>query len=121
LVTGQERLVWPTRADVLRIVGRDFAPPDQAVALDILDRYPASIFDLFDLELDGVHLCILKVSGGDVELLRRFTDRAKDDIRDVVYPALHPRLLLYNHADPEISRLAREADREEYQSWFDRT
>lgn len=73
-----------TREDVERVIRRDFAPEQWETVSSLLDEYG-------DSDSSRVRLAILKLSGGDVEKVLDYVERANEDFRDVVGPAEYPR------------------------------
>ena len=110
-----------TRADVLRIVRRDFAAHDANQVLAILDQYGAKSWHP---EKDRVQLAVLKLSSGSVEYLRQNVKLARRDYRDVISAAEYPRFFPVGVAEldrlspPEIEQL-QELDWQQYKSWLE--
>jgi hypothetical protein len=108
-----------TRADVERIVRRDF-PPDQFQAVvGILDEYGR---EDFHLEADRVHLAVLKLSSGSMDALRRHIEWAKSDWRDVLGPAEYPaytkKMFRIDRLSDEEQRQIIERDWQQYENWL---
>lgn len=85
-----QKAARPTRSDVLGVAARDF-PGDQTFeALRVL-----SACRTFENEgvRDHVHAAVLKLAGGNIQHLRKLTEIAKADPRDVIAPAEYPRYL----------------------------
>ena len=76
-----------SRADVERIVTRDYPEPDRAEALQILANYGGQTHHR---ENDRGHLDTLKLAAGDIESLRREVENACCDYRDTMLAAEYP-------------------------------
>jgi hypothetical protein len=76
-----------TRADVERIVRRDFAVERQAEVFAALAEYGSAAWHN---EADRVHAAALKLAGGDLEALRQAIVTAREDYRDVLAAAEYP-------------------------------
>ena len=106
-----------SKADVLRIVERDFAR-DQSVVAGLLERYAA-----IDSKAARVHLAILKLSQGNLDKVREYVEVAKQDWRDVICAAEYPRYWAMGmHAASQIGSNEREQlqgeDFRDYQAWL---
>src|SRR5262245_19325929 len=84
-----------SRADVERVVRRDFGPELLPQVLSILDEY-------VELERERVQVAVLKLANGNLDDLRRYIESAKCDWRDVLGPAEYP---LYTRKMFRIDRL----------------
>src|SRR5262249_52152388 len=71
-----------TRADVERIIRREFLPAQYDTVLALLAEYGR--------EAHRVHLALLKLSAGDVDALQSNLEAAKRDYRDVLAWAEYP-------------------------------
>jgi hypothetical protein len=115
---NDQKAARPSRSDVLRIAARDF-PADQSFeALRLLGGCGTGENGGVR---DRVHAAILKLAHGDIERLRRLTEIAKADSRDVIGPAEYPR---YSDASnpsrlsaPEQQAII-DADWAEYHAWL---
>ncbi len=76
-----------TRADVERVLRRDFPPERVAEVLAMLDEYGP---DDWHREPERVRLAVLKLAAGNLERLRYELEGAKRDYRDVLSPAEYP-------------------------------
>jgi len=109
-----------TPEHVLRIIRRDFPQEDALRVLSELNQYG---HEPWQPEPDRVRLAILKLSRGDLDLLRRFVAVAQRDFRDVLAPAECPRAFTAafswdTHADAaRLAELA-QADWQQYQIWL---
>ena len=108
-----------TRADVERIVRRDF-PADLAVeVLALLDEYG---IEIWQREPDRVRLAALKLAAGSVESLRSHIEVAKRDYRDVLAAAEYPDYLRLDPRGPTLPADEREriieADWRQYIEWL---
>jgi hypothetical protein len=107
-----------SRADVERIVWRDFAPADVSRALAILDEYQS----------DGgtpsrVQVAVLKLAAGDISALRRQIETAKFDYRDVLASAEYPRYsreIGFDDVSESVKRVVIDDDWKQYESWLKR-
>jgi hypothetical protein len=63
-------------------VARDFRADQRSRAQATLDEYGSATYEC---ERERVQLAVLALSGGDLAALRRYTDAAKVDYRDVLY------------------------------------
>lgn len=105
-----------TRADVVRVVRREFPTAAFPEILGVLDSYnwPGS-----DYGRARVQLAALKLAGGSRERLQAEIENAKRDYRDTLAGAEFPHYMRLRF-DPgeEAERRAIEADWEQYQEWF---
>ena len=105
-----------TRADVERIVQRDFSPEDRSAALGVLAEYSGIG------EPHRVHLAILKMSYGDLAKLREWITTAQQDFRDVLaaaeYPLAFSRWSALNQAPEAERRSIYDADWHQYSQWL---
>jgi hypothetical protein len=111
-----------TRADVLRILERDFHSEDRGEALRLLDDY--------DVAIDArgvarVHLAILKLSHGSIRGLREQIDVARSDPRDVISPAEYPEFdalgfVGISRLSPEEREALKLRDWQQYERWLAR-
>jgi hypothetical protein len=111
-----------TRADVLRVVRRDFRPEDREPVLALLDQG--------DVEpghhgAARTHLAVLKLSAGSVDRVRELVSLARSDFRDVVAPAEYPEFMKIGFVGmdrlaPEEMRQLREWDWRQYHEWLTR-
>ena len=109
-----------SRADVMRIVQRDFPQLPETDVLAVLDRYGTSDWQR---ERDRVQLAALKLANGDFDALREHVDVACSDYRDVLaaaeYPAYSRRGWRTPFARGERAKIS-EADWSQYQTWLQR-
>ena len=108
-----------TRADVERVVRRDFPVDCLSEVLAWLDGYGT---DAGHREPDRVHLAILKLAVGNLERVRSEIENAKRDYRDVLgaaeYPGYMKRLFrIQDLPSAECQRII-EADWRQYQDWL---
>lgn len=110
-----------TRADVERIVHRDFSPDQFQTIMGALDEYGKQVWQR---ERDRVQLAVLKLAAGSIEALCRHIDLAKCDYRDVLAPAEYP---AYSKKAFHMDRLSEEEERriidcdwKQYESWLSR-
>ena len=108
-----------TRADVERIVRRDFPADREAEILALLNEYGTPDWHR---EPDRVHLAILKLSAGSIEHLRYQVEIAKSDYRDVLGPAEYPgymkRMFRIDSLSSDEQQRIIDADWKQYQDWL---
>jgi hypothetical protein len=107
------------RADVERIVRRDFPADAFDEILGIVDRYQS---DHGVSASARVHLAALKLAQGNRDALCRWVNEARMDYRDVLAPAEYPLYLRKVHgpSQPRDVDEIIEADWHEYQAWLNR-
>jgi hypothetical protein len=106
-----------SRADVERVVRRDFADGDAGQALSILDEYG------LDSEPCRVQLAALKLAAGSISALKREIQTAKCDFRDVLCGAEYPRYsreIAFSDAPESVKRAVIEDDWKQYEAWLKR-
>ena len=69
-----------TDADIERIIQRDFSQIDLETVENILSNYKTDSAR----ERDRVYASALKLSAGDIDLLKTYIDRANMDYRDII-------------------------------------
>jgi hypothetical protein len=110
-----------TRADVERVVRRDFLPAQYEEVLALLGEYGG---EDWHREADRVHLAILKLSSGDIDTLRHEVAIAKSDYRDVLAPAEYPTCMRQSSSTfqlpPKERRRIFDQDWQQYQDWLQR-
>jgi hypothetical protein len=110
-----------TRADVERIVQRDFPADRQAEAFALLDEYGRATWHRAP---DRVHLAALKLAAGRIEVLRAQIGEANHDYRDVIGPAEYPgymkRWSRIQRLPPDEQQKIIDADWRQYQEWLTR-
>jgi hypothetical protein len=110
-----------SRADVERIVRRDFPADRQAEALGLLDEYGP---EGWHRAPDRVHLAALKLAAGRIEALRYQIEEAKHDYRDVIgaaeYPSYMRRWSRVPSLSPDEQQRIVDADWQQYQEWLAR-
>lgn len=109
-----------TRADVERIVRRDFADREVDRALRILDECGK---ETSRQNATRVRLAALKLAAGDLEGLQRTVKEAAHDWRDVIASAEYPAYMKFRSttaSPPEEKRAAIDADWAQYQDWLRR-
>jgi hypothetical protein len=111
-----------TRADVERIVRREFAAAAAAEAAAILDEYGG---EPWQRDRERVQLAALKLATGSLDELRRHVAVAKRDYRDVLAAAEYPAYMQRSAPGLSVPDSERqgiyEADWEQYRRWFERT
>lgn len=101
-----------SRADVERVVRRDFADEDFDTILSLLDEYS-------DSEKARVQLAILKLAKGSAECLLREIEQAKCDYRDVLASAEYPDYPWDAEKLPESDqKRIIQADWKQYDDWL---
>ena len=107
------------RADVERIVRRDFPAGVFEEILGILDRYQS---DHGPSAGARVHLAALKLADGNREALRKWVEDAQRDFRDVLADAEYPRYMrtVPGPSQPRNVDEIIEADWRQYQTWLNR-
>lgn len=105
-----------TEQDVERIAIRDFGRDRLAEVLAVISEYgkregtrPGS---------PRVHLAILKFAQGDFERLKKFTEIACIDFRDVVGPAESPFPHFLSRPEGMTPEQEAKANREQYMEWL---
>jgi len=112
---AREKAFWSThhrtvtRADVERIVRRDFPPEQFDSVIAVLDEYT-------DRERDRVQLAALKLADGN---LARIREVFNSEWRDILADAEYPNSMQYGHGPNRPEGLA-EQDWAQYQAWFER-
>ena len=107
-------------ADILRVVGRDFAPADRPAAMAALEAYGT---EPHEPEALRVRLAALKLAHGSLEELRRHVSLAKLDFRDVIGPAEYPRAMKVPsllRLDENERRRIYDADWRQFDDWLRR-
>ena len=109
-----------SRADVGRIVERDYPPTLRRQVLEIIDSYdPAGR----EPQRSRVQLAALKLAAGNVNELRRHVDAASRDFRDVIASAEYPaaaRQRPSSRGDETEQQHVYDADWEQYRAWLER-
>lgn len=91
---------------------------ERAQVLATLETYGAG---KHEQEPDRVRLAVLKLSGGDLKQIQRYTAFAKQDFRDILTWAEYPRQSKkWSMPDGPKKRKLVEADRAEYEDWLSR-
>jgi hypothetical protein len=110
---GKATVASPTVAQVVAALFADSTQP----VLDELERYGR---DPDHNEPGRVQLAILKLSKGDFDALRKLTDHAFIDYRDLLYWAESPRVAnLGFGAAPDALKRAKLEDRKELNEWLE--
>jgi hypothetical protein len=112
-----------SRALVQKKVRVSFPHHKESEVLALLDEYgPAS----WHGEKDRVHLAILKLAAGKVELLRQYLAEAKEDFREVVTPAESPGFwklgvqgfVIWEQMTMDQQKDLLDADWKQYEEWI---
>jgi hypothetical protein len=107
-----------SRADVERIVRRDFGDADSVRVLEILDEYSSDYGDP-----SRVQLAVLKLAAGDIAAVRREMETAKTDFRDVLAYAEYPRYsreIGFDDVPKAFKQVVIEEDWRQYEGWLKR-
>ena len=105
-----------TRADVERIVRRDFPSEDFATVMALLDEYGTKPHDR---EKHRVHLAVLKLADGSADELLCEIQTAKVDYRDVLKGAEYPSYRWDEKDEAKIQKMYRE-DWQQYSDWLNK-
>jgi len=110
-----------TRADVERVVRRDFPAEPVSEVLALLDGYGV---EAWQREPDRVQLAALKLATGSLDHLRCQVERAKCDYRDVLAPAEYPgytkRMFRIAALPENEQQRIIEGDWKQYRDWLTR-
>jgi hypothetical protein len=110
-----------SRADVERVVRRDFAPDEFEHVMTALDEYGTKDWQR---ERDRVQLAVLKLAAGTFDGLHRYINLAKLDYRDVLAPAEYPgytkKMFRIDRLPAQERQRIIDADWKQYQDWFTR-
>ena len=110
-----------TRADVERIVRRDFPPDQFDSVMSVLAEYGG---ESWHRELPRVQLAVLKLAAGKFEALRGEIETAKSDYRDVLsyaeYPAYTKKMFRISKLPEDEQQKIIEADWRQYETWLKR-
>lgn len=110
-----------SRADVERIVRRDFSADRVPEVLAVLDQYGG---EPWQEERDRVHLAALKLAGGSIDRLRAEIGGGKIDARDLIaaaeYPAATKRWSRGARIPPERAQPIVASDWRQYHDWLTR-
>lgn len=116
-LTGQP-IPSVSRADVERVVRRDYPPEQRARAMAILDTYGSKSWQR---ERDRVQLAALKLAGGSLDALSKLLD--SPDYRDLLLGAEYPGYMMnspmYRLPLSERQRIVNE-DWAQYMQWLNR-
>jgi hypothetical protein len=108
-----------SRADVQRVVRRDFPPDREVEVFALLDEYGK---EGWHPERDRVHLAALKLAVGSIERLRSQIEVAKTDYRDVIavaeYPGYMKRCSQIEGVPPDEQQRIIDADWRQYHEWL---
>jgi len=111
-----------SRADVERVVARDFPPEQVPQVLAAISTYGT---ESYHREVDRVHLDILKLAAGEFEQIARETENACCDYRDTMLAAEYPnygkKMFRIDKLPHEERKRIIDADKEQYESWLNRT
>jgi hypothetical protein len=120
-LSDEQRTPRVSRADVERIVRRDFPAADYANVLTILDEYGNENGN--EGSSTRVQVAALKLALGDVKKLRRHIATARQDYRDVLsaaeYPMASVRLSAMNSLSEKERQNMYDSDWDQYQQWLE--
>jgi hypothetical protein len=109
------------RADVERIVARDFPPALRPQVLQALSAYGT---ESYQREPHRIHLDILKLAAGDLARVIQETENAGCDYRDTILASEYPnygRKIFHIDELPQLERdRIIEADKQQYEAWLHR-
>ena len=108
----------PSRELVRQLAQRLFPGVQEAIVLEILDRYGT---ESYERERDRVQVAVLKLSNGDLERLKTMVSHAKMDYRDTLAAAEYPgefRAYLGVERAPAEKERIRQEDRRQYLEWL---
>jgi hypothetical protein len=95
--------------------------PEEQQRAEVLATLEAYGVEKHEQEPDRVRLAVLKLSGGDLKQIKRYTEFAKQDFRDILTWAEYPRQSKkWSMPDGPNKRKLVEADRAEYEDWLSR-
>jgi hypothetical protein len=110
-----------TRADVERVVRRDFPPDQFDSVMSVLAEYGTQTWHR---ELHRVHLAVLKLAAGSLDGLRREIETAKSDYRDALanaeYPAYMKKSFRISKLPAEERQRIIDEDWRQYETWLKR-
>src|SRR6185312_3428716 len=108
-----------TRADVERVVRRDFPPDQFDSVMSVLTEYGG---ETWHRELHRVQLAVLKLAAGSLDGLRREIETAKSDYRDVLayaeYPAYMKKTFRISQLPNDEQRRIIDEDWRQYETWL---
>lgn len=105
-----------TRADVERIVRRDFPSEDFATVMALLDEYGTRSHET---EKNRVQLAVLKNAAGSIDELLIQIQTAKVDYRDVLAWAEYPSYRWGEKDEAKIQKMYRD-DWQQYSDWLNK-
>jgi hypothetical protein len=110
-----------TRADVERVVRRDFPPDQFDSVMSILAEYGG---EPWHRELHRVQLAVLKLAAGSLDGLRLEIETAKCDYRDALayaeYPAYMKKTFRVSQLPADEQRKIIDEDWRQYETWLKR-
>jgi hypothetical protein len=108
-----------SRADVERVVRREFPASEFSEILVILDEYGV---EDYQRERDRIQLAVLKLARGNRENLRREIEGAKYDYRDTLlsaeYPGYGKKMFRLDKIPAEKRQKVVDADWKQYNDWL---
>jgi hypothetical protein len=110
-----------TDDDVERIAVRDFGRDPLSQVLEILQEYGKQEWNRPGSP--RVRLAILKLANGNLDQLKRFTNSAIGDFRDVVSQAEYPRYsaeIGFDRVAAKVERSVIDHDWKQYCEWLER-
>ena len=108
-----------SRSDLERIVRRDFSAERFDEVMTTLDEYGV---EDWQRERDRVQLAVLKLTNKSFDDLRRYTEWAKSDYRDVLGPAEYPgytkKMFRIDKLPEQERQRIIDADWKQYREWL---
>jgi hypothetical protein len=109
-----------SNSDIKRIIKRDFSQSEFVETENILQLYKSES----ESGRNRVFASILKLSNGDLELLKKFVEKAKYDFRDIISLSEYPSYTEHafgNDLSEQKKKQLIEDDWSQYKYWFDKT
>lgn len=107
-------------SDIKRIIKRDFLQLKFSEIEDILKRYKSES----ERGKNRVYASILKLSGGNIELVKKYVDEANADYRDLIALSEYPNYSEYVFEDKlpmEKKKQLINNDWDQYEAWLNKT
>ena len=113
----EQKIPKVSDSDIRRIISRDFRQSKTDTILDILKSYKSQS----EKGRNRIYADILKLSKGDIGLLRKYVKDANTDYRDIIsaseYPGYSKYSFDYEFSEEEEKQII-DADWKQYQEWF---
>jgi hypothetical protein len=105
--------------DIKRIANRDFSQLDFSIIESLLKVYKSES----NKGKNRVYASILKLSGGNIELIKKYVDKANNDYRDVIalseYPNYSQHVFEDDLSDEKKKQLIKD-DWTQYEAWLNK-